>query len=255
MKRINIQVLLLELTRKCNLSCMHCFRGNSEDKYMSLDLIDKIFKNSARINTLLLTGGEPLLALEQLERIRDNIVKDRTNVGEVIIVTNGTVLSKEIISILYDISTRADLKIKVSNDQFHELELIRNNLKEKKQNNIELLNVLFDVELEHPTNNVYIIDRVGRAKNLTQKDLDYISSIDKNNVRYVFSTDKSLEIFRNNYPVPSFINEDVVEGSLNIDVFGNITPTYYSFNEEDDNRYSNIRGNKTLKKAIDNIKI
>ena len=100
MQRLNIRTVLLELTRECNLSCKHCFRGESENVYMNPDLIDKVFKNTARINTLLLTGGEPFLAINQLKRLRDIIMNDRTNVGEVIVVTNGTILTDEIIDIL-----------------------------------------------------------------------------------------------------------------------------------------------------------
>ena len=63
MNRLNVRTLLLELTRECNLSCKHCFRGESKNTYMNPDLINKVFKNTARIHTLLLTEGEPLLAI------------------------------------------------------------------------------------------------------------------------------------------------------------------------------------------------
>lgn len=254
MKRLNIRTLLLELTRECNLSCKHCFRGESENFYMNPNLINKVFKNTARINTLLLTGGEPLLALNQLERLRDVILSDRTNISEIIIVTNGTILTDEIIAILKDISTRANLEIKVSNDAFHELELQKNNLKELKTQNIIKLQELFKVDLELPNEKVYIVDRVGRGATLTQEDLDYINTIDPS-IKYVFGSNRRLEEYRKSYPLPKLLDEDyIVDGSLNIDVFGNITPTYYSYNAEDRSRYSNIRGNKTLLKAIKNIK-
>ena len=101
---------------------------------------------------------------------------------------------------------------------------------------------------------MYVIDRIGRAASLTQEDLDYINKIDKR-VKYVFGSDRRLEQYRTNYPLPVLLEDDyVVDGSLNIDVYGNITPTYYSYNAEDRFRYSNIRGNKTLLKAITNIK-
>lgn len=253
MKRLTVRTLLLELTRECNLSCKHCFRGESEKTYMNPDLLNKVFKNTARIHTLLLTGGEPFLAINQLRRLRDIIMTDRTNISDIIIVTNGTVLSNEIISILRDLSTRANLEIRVSNDVFHELELDKNNLKEIKNKNIEILKDYFNVNMDLPNEKVYIVDRVGRATNLTQEDLDYVNSIDKR-VKYVFGSDRRLEEYRKSYPLPVLTDEDyVVDGSLNIDVFGNITPTYYSYNAEDNNRYSNIRGNKTLLKAITNV--
>ena len=253
MKRLNVRTLLLELTRECNLSCKHCFRGDSENTYMNPDLLNKVFKNTARINSLLLTGGEPFLAIEQLRRLRDIIMSDRTNISEIIIVTNGTVLTEEIIQILNDFSTRANLEIRVSTDAFHELELEKNNLKQKKEENIKKLIEKFNVNLDLPHEKVYIVDKVGRATNLTQEDLDYINSIDKR-VKYVFGSDKRLEEYRKSYPLPVVLDDDyIVDGTLNIDVYGNIIPTYYSYEAEDNNRYSNIRGNKTLLKAITNI--
>lgn len=254
MNRLNVRTLILELTRECNLSCKHCFRGESEKNYMNPDLLNKIFKNTARINTLLLTGGEPLLAINQLRRLRDIIMTDRTNISDIIIVTNGTVLNDEIIKILKDISTRADLEIRISNDAFHNLELEKKNLINKKKKNIEILSDYFNVNSDLPNEKVYIVDRVGRAANLTQADLDYINNIDKR-VKYVFGSDRRLEEYRKSYPLPILTEDDyVVDGSLNIDVYGNITPTYYSYTAEDNNRYSNIRGNKTLLKAIKNIR-
>lgn len=254
MNRLNVRTLILELTRECNLSCKHCFRGESEKAYMNPDLLNKIFKNTARINTLLLTGGEPLLAINQLRRLRDIIMTDRTNISDIIIVTNGTILNNEIIKILKNMSTRANLEIRISDDAFHNLEVESKDLSMKKKKNIEILSDYFNVNLELPNEKVYIVDRVGRATSLTQKDLDYINNIDKR-VKYVFGSDRRLEEYRKNYPLPILLDEDyIVDGSLNIDVFGNITPTYYSYNAEDRFRYSNIRGNKTLLKAIKNIK-
>ena len=253
MKRLNIRTLLLELTRECNLNCAHCFRGESELTYMNPDLLNKVFKNTARINTLLLTGGEPFLAINQLRRLREIVMTDRTNISDITIVTNGTILTDEIIEILKDLSTRANLEIKVSNDIFHELELEKNNLKEKKAENIIKLQEYFTVDLSLPNEKVYVVDRVGRATNLTQEDLDEINKTSE--IKYVFGSDRRLEEYRNNYPLPKLLDEDyVVDGSLNIDVYGNITPTYYSYSGEDNNRYSNIRGNKTLLKAITNVK-
>ena len=123
MERLNVRTLLLELTRKCNLNCMHCFRGESEKKYMQVGIIEKVLKNIARINTFLITGGEPLLAIEQLRKIDEILKQDRMNIREFVIVTNGTILTDEIIDILFTINERSYLEIRISNDKFHELEI------------------------------------------------------------------------------------------------------------------------------------
>ena len=254
MERLNVRTLLLELTRQCNLECKHCFRGESENEYMKINLIEKLLKNIARVNTLVLTGGEPFLAVEQLKKITDILSQDRMNIEDLIIVTNGTRLTKEILDMLLIINEKTNLEIRISNDKFHQLELERLNLLDIKKRNVNILKEYFNVDEEISFNNTFIIDRTGRAYNLTQKDLDYINSIGDVSIKYIFSNKLILEKYRERYPLPKLIEDNVVDGSLNIDVYGNITPTYYSFEAEDNNRFSNIRGNKTLKKAITNIK-
>ena len=250
MERLNVRILLLELTRQCNLECMHCFRGDSENKYMKEEIIEKIFNNIARIHTLLLTGGEPLLAINQLKKITDILSQDKMNIKELIIVTNGSVLTDELINMFFIMKEKTNLQIRISSDKFHMLELKKNNLEE----NIKFLKQYFNVIEESPNDKVYIIDKIGRAVNLTKEDIDYINSIGDKTTKYMLGNKKILEKFRNEYPLPKLIEDNVVDGSLNIDVYGNITPTYYSFKSEDENIYSNVRGNKTLKKAISNIK-
>ena len=254
MERLNVRTLLLELTRQCNLECKHCFRGESEDKYMSLDIIEKVFKNIARINNILLTGGEPFLAKDQLIKISEILKRDLINIRDFIIVTNGTILTDDIINTLFLINEKANLEIRISNDNFHLLELQKHNLESKKEKNIKFLKQYFNVSEELINDKVYLVDRVGRAKKLTQDDIDYINSIGDKKIKYAFSNNLILKKYREVYPLPKLSTDNVVEGSLNIDVYGNITPTYYSFEAEDNNRYSNIKGNKTLKKAIMNIK-
>ena len=139
LERLNVQSLILELTRQCNLNCAHCFRGDSEKEYMPLDTIDKVFNDICRVNSFLLTGGEPLLAKKQLKRITEIIMKENINVGDIIIVTNGTVLSFDILGMLFQLSERANLELRISTDIFHDLELERQKLVETQEKNIELL--------------------------------------------------------------------------------------------------------------------
>lgn len=250
MERLNVKTMILELTRECNLACKHCFRGDSQNVYMDTKIIDYIFKNVCRINEFLLTGGEPLLALEQIKCIKDNIMKERINIGSTIIVTNGTVLTKDILNMLFQIDTRTDLEIRLSNDAFHLMEIKEKGLESKRKENIELLKSCFNVYV--PEDKVYLVDRVGRAKNLTDEDLELINK-NNPNTKYVFSNNRILQEYRRTYPLPSLSEDNVIEGTLNIDVYGNITPTYYSYETEDKNSYSTIKRNKTLKRVINEV--
>ena len=250
LSRLNVRTLLLELTRECNLECKHCFRGDSQNVYMNLNIVDYIFDNVCRANEFLLTGGEPLLAKEQLKRITQNIMKDRINIGKMIIVTNGTVLSFDTIGMLYQISKRTDLEIRLSNDVFHTMEIERKKLNDIRSRNIKIFKDNFNVTIPH--DKVYIIDKIGRAENLSEADINEINSNDSE-TKYILGSNRIIEEYRNKHPLPKIIDDNVVDGTLNIDVYGNITPTYYSFDSEDRINFSNVRKFKSLRMAIDNI--
>ena len=47
--RIAVENLAIELTRKCNLKCNHCMRGNAENKEMSNETLDRIFEEISTI--------------------------------------------------------------------------------------------------------------------------------------------------------------------------------------------------------------
>ena len=59
MDKLDVKNLYLEVTRDCTLECIHCYRGEKEDKYLSFDVIDKVFSGVEKIHKLLITGGEP----------------------------------------------------------------------------------------------------------------------------------------------------------------------------------------------------
>lgn len=61
--------LVIEITRRCNMACDHCLRGDSQAKDIDLDHIRTLFKHVDRINTLTLTGGEPSLVPHIIEGI------------------------------------------------------------------------------------------------------------------------------------------------------------------------------------------
>ena len=59
---LHLKHLLLEATRKCNMACPHCMRGDAEELSMDYAVIDRIFEDVRQIDHLVLTGGEPSLA-------------------------------------------------------------------------------------------------------------------------------------------------------------------------------------------------
>ena len=53
--------LSIEITRRCNLACQHCMRGEAENLDMSNEVIDQLLDRTSEIGYLGITGGEPLL--------------------------------------------------------------------------------------------------------------------------------------------------------------------------------------------------
>lgn len=95
--------LLWDITRRCNLSCIHCYNSGGISTERELDIIpnyktiiDRVVQ--AGINHIHLLGGEPLLAKGLLDLLHYASIK-----GVLISInTNGTLLNKKIINELIE---------------------------------------------------------------------------------------------------------------------------------------------------------
>lgn len=105
---INRNHIILLLTNSCNLSCTYCYsRLSRNNKTMNFDVLKKSIDyvlsntNNEPKHFTFGGGGEPLVAWDLLYKgidyIRSNSAKDATKIS---IVTNGVLLSKEIIQYL-----------------------------------------------------------------------------------------------------------------------------------------------------------
>ncbi|MBP7867860.1 MAG: radical SAM protein [Acidobacteria bacterium] len=91
----------LELTRRCNLRCAHCYLGHGASRLVHpgeelgtdrwLSLIDEM--TAAGCLTLLLTGGEPLLREDFTSIYR----RARENGLLVVVFTNGTLVTEDLL--------------------------------------------------------------------------------------------------------------------------------------------------------------
>lgn len=93
-----LRMVAWEVTRRCNLSCVHCRASSLSSPYAgeldtarSLRLIDEIAAFSQPI--IILTGGEPLLR-EDIYEIADHGTKKGLRM---VLATNGTLLTPEIV--------------------------------------------------------------------------------------------------------------------------------------------------------------
>ena len=60
-KKITFARLDLELTRRCNLACRHCYNGAAQDVDITSAMLDRLLNQTAEIGQLIIKGGETLL--------------------------------------------------------------------------------------------------------------------------------------------------------------------------------------------------
>jgi MoaA/NifB/PqqE/SkfB family radical SAM enzyme len=68
---VYISQLIVEVTRRCNMMCDHCLRGDEQSIDMSDDVIKAVLSGVSSIGSLVFTGGEPTLAVDVIERFID----------------------------------------------------------------------------------------------------------------------------------------------------------------------------------------
>ena len=79
---INVNNLIVEVTRRCNMSCDHCLRGCSQDFDLNLDYVESLFKDIGYISTLTITGGEPSLAVDKILGIIESAKRNDVGIGD-----------------------------------------------------------------------------------------------------------------------------------------------------------------------------
>jgi hypothetical protein len=119
-----ISELILEVTRKCNMKCMHCLRGDAENLDMTTETVDKILDQINAIGNISWTGGEPLLNKDLIIYSIDQIMHRQIEVSTFYLVTNGTLFDNELFLKLMEFyfycQEPAYCRVNVSIDDYHE---------------------------------------------------------------------------------------------------------------------------------------
>ena len=95
---INAYNAVIEVTRKCNMTCSHCLRGEAQKKTISNQHISKFLSLFNSIGILTLSGGEPTLEMDTLNYIAEYIQHRDVNVENFFIVTNGKNIKTDILA-------------------------------------------------------------------------------------------------------------------------------------------------------------
>lgn len=97
---IEVRDLVIEVTRRCNMRCPHCLRGDVQNLDILLDYVDTLFSKIDTISTLTITGGEPSLVPEIINSILDSANKHQVEIGSFYIATNAKKITMEFIHVL-----------------------------------------------------------------------------------------------------------------------------------------------------------
>ena len=97
----SINYLRVSITDRCDLRCVYCMKEKMtflpKNEILTLEEIERLCDNFIEmgVNKIRLTGGEPLVRKDIIKLIRNlNLKKKNTNLNEITLTTNGTLLKK-----------------------------------------------------------------------------------------------------------------------------------------------------------------
>lgn len=252
------EFLKLEITRDCNLECAHCYRGEKETKYMSLETIDKVFKDVGEITCLMVAGGEPFLAIEQLERIYEQIKNNDIQVEVMLVKTNCTIMNDRVAEVLAKLSkVVGNLYVTTMDDPFRRMEVIDKGLKENVNNAaiyLEENNYLRVVYENYPYKSIY---KVGKAAQLTDEDIKRANEIKTCSTEFELVDDSPYYDSRGRYNSPH-VKDDTIYRTVYITVDGNIcnfTPHFHTYEQIDNMIEGNIKDYDNILDAVNGTNI
>ena len=97
-----IRDLVIECTRRCNMDCLHCLRGDPENIDMNEKYIRKLFSMIGGIGSLTMSGGEPSLVPHIHTKIIEIAKEELDDISSYFMVTNGMQVSNEFIRALFE---------------------------------------------------------------------------------------------------------------------------------------------------------
>ena len=123
--------LVIEVTRRCNMACAHCLRGDAQDIDIDDAIIAKTLEHAVSIDCLTFTGGEPSLNVPAMRRTLDLMKEKEIELRGYFIATNGKTVTDGFIRFLIDLHAyvlacnggyieEGSCGVALSADEFHE---------------------------------------------------------------------------------------------------------------------------------------
>jgi len=124
MKKINIDSLVIEITRRCNMHCEHCLRGDQQDTDMQLVYLHSLFQKIKYVNCLTITGGEPSLNISGIRCILSVAKLYNVRIGNFFVATNAKEITHDFIRVMIDLYLYCEeneiSQVAWSNDEYHD---------------------------------------------------------------------------------------------------------------------------------------
>lgn len=123
-KKVEIYDLAIETTRRCNMKCAHCLRGNAQSLDIDIAYVDKLFEQVSYISSITLSGGEPSMVPGILKQILDSAKRHNIAINGFYCATNGKVNSPEFTLAIMEWYLYCEEKeacyVDISRDKYHD---------------------------------------------------------------------------------------------------------------------------------------
>lgn len=124
MKKVSIDNLIIEVTRRCNMTCEHCLRWDAEPIDLDTKYIKILFKSVEYVSIITFTWGEPSLVPNIISEIIDIAKENNVVIGCFYIATNGKLVTQDFLFALLKLynycSDNEISQLQLSNDIYHE---------------------------------------------------------------------------------------------------------------------------------------
>lgn len=122
--KFNIDDLVIEITRQCNMSCSHCVRGPQQNKIIKTEYLETLFASVEHIGVLTISGGEPSLHPKKIIEIISIAKKHNVYIDNFYIVTNGKNITSEFLMACIELYVYCGdneiTAVEMSQDNYHE---------------------------------------------------------------------------------------------------------------------------------------
>lgn len=99
-KKVSYERLSLDMTRRCNLNCNHCYCGKAQNIDMTKEVIDRLTETTSYINKLYLSGGEISLCVDEIEYLLEALQKNHVPIYGIRFYTNAAEKSEQLCDII-----------------------------------------------------------------------------------------------------------------------------------------------------------